>query len=105
MLIRVTEAGAVVLEEADDFRRFSIRFDPGARGTAAAEAALSAIARPDGDHAWVAEPALRALAPCGSDPAWQQGLAGMVAFARGRGWVDEHGDIRAHIEAATPSQP
>lgn len=98
MLIRVTPTGEVVLEEADDFRRFSIRFDPAARGAAAAEDALARIARPDGEHAWVAEEALRALAPCRGDPAWAAGLAGMIAFARKHGWVDDQGGIRAHIE-------
>lgn len=105
MLIRVTPTGAVLLEEPDDFRRFSIRLDPGARGAAAAEAALARIARPDGDHAWVAEPALRALAPGGGDPAWQQGLGGMIAFARSRGWVDDQGGIRAHVEAVPSATP
>ena len=99
MLIRITGDGVARLEEPDDFRRFSIRFDAGARGAAAAEAALARIARPDGDAAWVSPVALAGLAPEGGDPAWQRGLAGMVAFARSRGWVDDEGGIRAHIEA------
>ena len=100
MLIRITLSGEALLEEPGDFRRFSIRFDPGSRGTAAAEAALAGVARPDGDAAWVRPEALRRLAPGGGDAAWQRGLDGMVAFAATRGWVDEAGCIRAHVEAA-----
>jgi hypothetical protein len=98
--VRITREGEVLLTEPEDFRRFSVRFDPGARGTAPAEAALGRVARPDGDAAWVSQAALRDLAPRGAGPGWQAGLAGMVAYARGRGWLDDQGDIRAHIEAA-----
>ncbi|WP_431283661.1 hypothetical protein ACQW02_02275 [Humitalea sp. 24SJ18S-53] len=100
MLIRITAAGEAVLAEAEDFRRFSIRFDQGARGLEAAQGALARVARADGDTAWVAEAALRALAPRGGDPDWEAGLAGMIGFARSRGWVDDQGGIRAHIESA-----
>ncbi len=100
MLIRITASGEAVLEEPGDFRRFSIRFDPDSRGTAAAEAALASVARPDGDAAWVRPEALRRLSPQGGDAAWQRGLDGMVAFAATRGWVDQAGRIRAHVEAA-----
>ncbi len=99
MLVRITAGGEALLEEPDEFRRFSIRFDPGARGTAAAEAALRSVARPDGDAAWVSENALRRMAPGAADPAWAAGFTQMVAFARSRGWVDDAGGIRAHVEA------
>jgi hypothetical protein len=100
MLVRITLAGEAVLTDTEDFRRFSIRFDPGARGTGGAEAALGRVAPPDGDAAaWVSEEALRRMAPRGGDPEWEAGLARMIAFARSRGWVDEQGGIRAHIEA------
>lgn len=99
MLIRITGAGEAVLVEPEDFRRFSIRFDAGARGSGPAEAALARLARPDGEVAWVCPAALRRLAPRGEDAAWQQGFAGMVAFAETRGWVDEAGRVRAHIDA------
>ncbi len=101
MFVRITAGGEALLEEPDDFRRFSIRFDPGARGTAVAEAALRRVARPDGEAAWVSEAALRRMAPRAADPAWAEGFARMLAFARSRGWVDEAGGIRAHLEAET----
>ncbi|WP_426954332.1 hypothetical protein [Muricoccus radiodurans] len=98
MQVRITRDGTVLLTGPDDFRRFSILFDPGARGSAPAEAALARVARPDGDAAWVSEAALRDLAPRAGEADWQEGFAGMVAYARGRGWVDDQGAIRAHIE-------
>ena len=100
MLIRIGKDGTAALEDPADFRRFSIRFDAGARGCAPADAALARLARPDGDVAWVMPDALAAMAPQAAEPAWQQGFAGMVAFARSRGWVDAAGRIRAHVEAA-----
>lgn len=100
VLIRITGAGEAVLEEAGDFRRFSIRFDAGARGSGPAEAALARLARPDEEAAWVCPEALRRLSPRGEDVEWQRGFARMVAFAETRGWVDQAGRIRAHIEAA-----
>ena len=100
MLIRITGLGEAVLEEAGDFRRFSIRFDAGARGSGPADAALAGLARLDGEFAWACTEALRRIAPGGGDAAWQQGFARMVAFAETRGWVDQAGRVRAHIEAA-----
>ena len=98
MIVRITPAGEAVLADAEDFRRFSVRFEPEARGTGPAEAALGQVARPDGDAAWVSEAALRRMAAREGDPEWEAGLGRMVAFARSRGWVDEQGGIRVHIE-------
>ncbi len=100
MIIRITAAGETILRDPDDFRRFSIRFDPNARASEVAQAALARIARPDEGAAWVSVAALRHLAPRSGDPEWEAGLARMIAFAQSRGWVDGHGGIRAHIEAA-----
>ncbi|SFK22392.1 hypothetical protein [Falsiroseomonas stagni] len=100
MLIRITGAGEAMLVDPEDFRRFSIRFDAGARGSEPAEAALARLARPDGEAAWVCPEALRRLSPCGEDVEWRQGVARMVAFAETRGWVDQAGRVRAHIETS-----
>lgn len=52
-------------------------------------------------HVWVSREAIeRAVGD--RDPEWTAGFAGMVAFARSRGWVSEDGArIRAHVEAAS----
>lgn len=98
MLLRVSAPGEVVLEAPDDFRHFAIRIDGGGQPRAAW---LAGWARPDGDaHAWVDPDAVRRLAPNRESPDWQAGFAAMLDFARKHDWLDAHGHIRAHIEAA-----
>ena len=69
----------VRLLEAGDFSRFHV------------------VAR--GDHTFVPIDRLQALAgELADDPAWKSQLAGMVEYARSKGWVNDAGAIRAHIE-------
>jgi hypothetical protein len=42
--------------------------------------------------------ALRALAGPAADERWDEGFAGMCAYAAGKGWVEADGGVRAHIE-------
>lgn len=49
-------------------------------------------------HSWVDPGELAALTGRTDDPEWQQKLTGMVAYARSKGWLDEQGRIRAHVE-------
>lgn len=49
-------------------------------------------------HSWVNPADLTALAGRADDPDWQQKLAGMVSYAGSKGWLDEQGRIRAHVE-------
>ncbi|MEX7469183.1 hypothetical protein AB4Z39_05655 [Mycobacterium adipatum] len=49
-------------------------------------------------HSWVQPGQLAALAGRDDDPDWQQKLAGMVSYAESKGWVDEQGRIRAHVQ-------
>jgi hypothetical protein len=44
---------------------------------------------------------IRRLAAGRVGPDWEQDLAGMVAYATGKGWVDETGTrVQAHLERA-----
>ncbi len=43
--------------------------------------------------------ALRALAGPAADDRWEEGFAGMSAYAAGKGWVQADGGVLAHIEA------
>ncbi|WP_304113987.1 hypothetical protein [Mycolicibacterium bacteremicum] len=52
-------------------------------------------------HAWVEPGALAELAGRTADPEWQQKLTGMLAYAQSKGWCDEDGRIRAHVEVQT----
>lgn len=49
-------------------------------------------------HSWVDPADLTALAGRADDPDWQQKLAGMISYADSKGWLDERGRIRAHVD-------
>ncbi len=72
---------ALSLREPDDFTSFTLR----ARG----------------QHAFVDRETLLALAGDRAlDPGWVAQLDAMLAYAASRGWVDDAGATRAHIEYA-----
>jgi hypothetical protein len=82
MILRVdtqTTPPLVEVAEADDFTSFKV-----------------VVRTPS--HSWVDPTDLAALAGRTDDPDWQQKLAGMVAYAGSKGWLDEQGRIRAHVE-------
>ncbi len=54
--------------------------------------------QPDGEHVVVDPVALRALAGPAATGEWEEGFAGMVAYAAGKGWVVDGGGVVAHIE-------
>jgi hypothetical protein len=90
--------GGVTLRDPDVFTRFSVAV----AGTGDLEAVLrsSGLGRvgADGEHVVVDPSALRALAGPAATAAWEDGLSGMVAYAAGKGWVEDDGGIVAHIE-------
>lgn len=49
-------------------------------------------------HVWLAPDVLAELAGRSEDGEWHQRLAGMVAYAAEKGWVDERGRVRAHVQ-------
>lgn len=55
-------------------------------------------------HSWVDPAGLAALAGRAGDAEWERRLAGMVGYAETKGWLDEQGRIRAHIETKAPEQ-
>src|SRR5690606_29016528 len=93
MYVRLTPEGELDVAEAADFKRFSVRLRAGQAPVNGGGLSFEA----DGRTAWVEEAALRAWPGGRDDAAWQAGLTGMIAFARGRGWVDG-ARIRAHVE-------
>ncbi|MFL0289084.1 hypothetical protein ACJH6J_29860 [Mycobacterium sp. SMC-18] len=70
---------AVQLLEPDDFSGFKVTVDVP-------------------EHAWVAPGTLAALAGREQDDEWKHQLAAMVDFASSRGWIDDTGRVRAHID-------
>ncbi|MFL5846911.1 MAG: hypothetical protein ACJ762_19685 [Solirubrobacteraceae bacterium] len=69
-----------VLREPDDFTSFKV------------------VVRA-GDAAWVPRDALLALAgDRAAESEWTDQLGAMLEYAATRGWIDEHGSVKAHIE-------
>jgi hypothetical protein len=59
---------------------------------------LKVVLRNDG-HAFVSPAVIEELAAGrAEDPLWREQLELMLAFAREHGWVNDAGDVRAHVE-------
>ena len=91
---------AVHLEDPDDFTAFSVALAGPPHPDALAEVLrCTALGRldEDGTHVIVDPAGLRALAGPAAGPAWEEGLAGMLAYAAQKGWLHD-GGVVAHIE-------
>ena len=93
----------VSLEEPDDTRRFHVAVIGGDDRALVFGALVDAAAgRLDGDDAWITLDAVRRWAGGRVGPGWDDDLARMVEYARGKGWVDDSAHaIRAHVEWPT----
>jgi hypothetical protein len=90
----------VHLHDPDDFGRFSVAVEgAGDLGDLARVVDQSGLGRlkEDGAHVVVDPVALRALAGAAATDEWDEGFAGMCAYAAGKGWVEDDGVV-AHIE-------
>lgn len=99
MRLRVDPAGSVSLEDAEDCAAFSIV--GAAPGTDAANDALRASGidlTDDGAHGYVDAATVTSLAAGQVADDWPERFAGMVAYARSKGWTDDAGRVRAHTE-------
>jgi hypothetical protein len=99
MLIVIDLPGSRVrLEEPDDFTRFSVAAaGDGDIGPLVRSSGLGRV-RDNGTQVAVDPVALRTLAGPAATAAWDQGFAGMCAYAAGKGWVESDGGILAHVE-------
>ena len=86
------------LSEPDDFSRFSVAVaGDGDIGPLVRTSGLGRVI--DGGGQIAVEPAaVRALAGAAATEAWEDGFAGMCAYAAGKGWVEPEGGILAHVE-------
>jgi hypothetical protein len=98
----------VSLTEPSEFTHFSVAVEGAVKGAGGEDGDRSELAdvvrgsglgrlREDGEHVVVDPAALRVLAGPAADEAWDEGLSGMVAYAAGKGWVED-GGVVAHIE-------
>jgi hypothetical protein len=99
VLIVIDLSGSgVMLRQPDEFARFSVALEgEGDLAEAVRRSGLGRLA-PDGEHVVVDPVALRALAGPAADERWDDGFAGMCAYAAGKGWVEPDGGILAHID-------
>ena len=99
MVIVVDVDGRTVsLQDPDDVKRFHVAA-AGRRDEAALAAAIGDLGRVDGDEVWVRVPAVRAMAAGRVSPSWEDDFAGMLEYARSKGWLDDTGDsVKAHVE-------
>ena len=97
MIIAVTRPHGLDLRDRDNFREFKVLVE----GVPAdlLEAALSPVARIEGDYAWVSQAALRRWSGVEQPAAWLAAFDAMIESVRRFGWVnDADGTVRAHIE-------
>lgn len=99
-------SAAIELRERDNFRDLSIRI-AGEANTDQLSAILTDYGRLDDDkHAYLNVAALCALAGDAlQNNEWQNSFNSMIGYARSKGWVDQHGAVRAHIETEVLSDP
>jgi hypothetical protein len=97
IVIDLSEA-TVSLRRSDEFTRFSVQVDgEGDLARVVHETGLGRLAG-DSEHVVVDPAALRSLAGPAADARWDEGFAGMCAYAAGKGWVEADGGVIAHIE-------
>jgi hypothetical protein len=87
-------AGTATLEDVDNFKAFKVTTS---LKPAEITVALATAGRVEGTHIWINAAWLKAHGRP-NDAAWLAGLNKMLDYAKGAGWVDEHGAVRAHIE-------
>jgi hypothetical protein len=88
------------LADRDNFRAFAIVVDGTADRLPAVVDALTGIGvvDADGGHAMLDADAVRRLAGATTGDAWTVEFDNMVEYARAKGWTDEQGRVRAHLE-------
>lgn len=103
MIIRITSARRVEVEDARNFKKFKVAIDmPEAKYADAARAMPAGAVRfDDPKTAWVSISALRAFDGLKDDKDWQDGLSAMIKAAEPHGWISsDKSAIKAHVEWA-----
>lgn len=102
MIIEFKNLSQPVLEEAYNFQAFKIvvhEYD----SDQPLQYDLTTIGWPDDDgtHVWVDAAWFHANGP--QAPEWRAGFDKMLAYAARHGWVNNAGNIRAHLQFISPS--
>jgi hypothetical protein len=94
MYIVVDRAG-VALVDGENFRTFAVVVEGGEVDLGGALERFGVV---DGEHVWLDPEAVKRLAGDGAGPEWPARFDAMIEFARSKGWVDDAGRVRAHVE-------
>jgi flavin reductase (DIM6/NTAB) family NADH-FMN oxidoreductase RutF len=96
MRLHLISSGNVVLRDPWNFRQLDILVDPQDERRLARS--LARIGRrEDQEHVRVAPALLRFLSGFAGDSSWETCFENMIDSARASGWIDELGEIRAHL--------
>ncbi|MAG30974.1 MAG: hypothetical protein CL908_08800 [Deltaproteobacteria bacterium] len=98
MIVHIHTDASITLDDADTFTAFSVSAPDLHLEQILAAFGPDAKAGED-DHVWIAISRLHALGEAHGGADWREGCDGMIAFATGKGWVDEDRQlVRAHVE-------
>ena len=96
--VRIDSGAARPMGVADDDARHP-RQAPAGFAVADLAATMGEQTRSDGEYLWIAESAIRHWLSGLADDDWEESFAGMVSYARSKGWTDEASThLRAHVE-------
>ena len=87
----------MTLVDAENFRAFEVVAEKDGQELAAALAGIGEVDA-EGAHVFLDAEAVKGLAGKLATPEWVTQFEGMIEFARSKGWVDEAGRVRAHVE-------
>ncbi|MBS3997159.1 MAG: flavin reductase [Hydrogenophaga sp.] len=96
MQVHLTNAGAITLCAPTVFNRLDVLVDP--QPATHLEQAIARIGRREGEqHVRLAPSVLRFLSGHAGETAWESGFAAMLDYATRQGWVNDQGEVRAHL--------
>jgi hypothetical protein len=102
MIVKVHAPGMVSIAEPHRLDSLHVEVPVGTDAvTLASPSALGQLGfvAANGTYAWLDREALReAVAPVDRSADWETSFNGMIVFAESKGWVDDMGRLRAHIE-------
>ena len=103
MRVHLSNCGAIHLVEPNNFRALDVLVDP--QPAERLEQAIARVGTREGDaHIWLSPQVLRFLSCQAGNAEWETGFAAMLQFAKQHGWVNEQGQVRAHITLAVEDQ-
>lgn len=96
MRLHLTNSGAITLIAPSRLDQFDILIDD--QPDSMLKQAIARVGqRADDDHIWVNPQIIRFLSGKAADAEWETGFGSMMNFARKFNWVNEEGQVRAHV--------